>query len=71
MAATPSDDQLRRGQPHIFHPEHAVRPAAVAGDREGREAARELLADEPMTPATLAYESDFLIEPANLEEKTF
>ncbi len=47
-----------------------MRPAAVAGDREGREAARELLADEPMTPATLAYESDFLIEPANLEEKT-
>ena len=43
----------------------------MASDREEREASRELLADEPMTAATSAHESDFLILRTNLEEETF
>ncbi len=59
------------GQCDAFHRERPSSPATVTGDREGRDASRELLADEPMTAAAPAYESDCLILRANLEEETF
>jgi len=43
----------------------------MACDREGRDASRELFADEPMTPAASTQESDFLIVRANLKEEAF
>src|SRR5712691_9512515 len=65
MAATPFDDRSWRGQCHAFHHERPSGPAAVAGDREGRDATRELLPDEPMTATASTHESDLLMLTAN------
>ena len=42
----------------------------MAGDREDRDSARELLTDEPMAPTTAADQSDILTLPSNPNEKS-
>jgi len=71
MAATPFGDLSWGGKLHVFHHERASGPAAVAGDREGDDATRELFPHKPMTATASAHESDVLSVPSNSEEEAF
>src|SRR5256886_17709811 len=71
MAATLFGNLSGRGQRDAFHGECPSGRAAVAGDREGRDAAQALLPHEPMTSTASAHEPDLLTLSASSEEESF